>query len=386
MGWNSFDCYGETVTCDELLAHADFMARELESSGWDTLVIDAGWSVDCGPAGWGFGREENVLDAWGRPVPHPAKYPEGFGPLVAALRRLGLKFGIHALRGIPREAVRRRLPVQGTHSTADQVADTSSTCTWSDRMYGMNPDHPDAQAYVDSLAELWAEWGVDYVKMDDIASPYHEREIEMVSQALARCGRPVVLSLSPGNATPLAHVDHLKKHAHLWRISPDFWDKWVDLRSSFDLLAQWSAHSGPGGWADADMLPIGQLATRGHGPDNPPRWSRFTWEEEQTMFVLWCIARSPLMLGGVLPTLPARSLALVTHPELIALNQRGAGAREVSRSDRVIVWRSEVDGVEYQAWFNVSDEPVRAELGLGRQVVLGEQPISSHGVLLTRAG
>jgi alpha-galactosidase len=149
---------------------------------------------------------------------------------------------------------------------------------------------------------------VDFVKADDMLHPvYHRGEIEMIRKALDRCGRPVVLSLSPGKA-PFGMARQLRANADMWRVSADFWDHWEKLARMVELLDACSPFIGAGHWPDADMLPIGHLSLddRPHGPD---RLSRFTWEEHKTLMTLWCIARSPLIMGGDLLSSPEKSLA-----------------------------------------------------------------------------
>ena len=102
--------------------------------------------------------------------------------------------------------------------------------------YGVDMSKPGAQAYYDSIARLYAEWGVDYVKADDMSRPFRGPEIHALRVALNKSGRPIVLSLSPGPA-PLHQYEALKASAQLWRISDDFWDRWVDVKAQFGLMA-----------------------------------------------------------------------------------------------------------------------------------------------------
>lgn len=386
MGWNSWDCYGEAATEADVLAASADLADRWAAAGWDTVVIDAGWSMRLNTWGKGFAKEVHAIDPHGRPLPDPGRFPRGFKALADDLHARGQKFGIHALRGVPRLAVKAKLPVLGTDATTHHIADPTSTCVWSDRMFGLRTDHPAAQAYVDSLFALYAEWGVDYLKLDDIASPYHAAEVEMASRAAAKCGRPITLSLSPGDRSPTEHVEHLKQHAHVWRISADLWDRWSDLARSFDLLAAWNPHAGPGGWPDADMLPLGDLCQKWY--QEAPRASRLTPDETQTMAVLWCIARSPLMLGGVPASVPPETHRLLTHPTLIALNQRGENAAETARDRTLVVWSATLDGHLYRAFFNLGDAPVHVEPSSRWVDVLDPNPspfIPPHGSRLRKS-
>lgn len=379
MGWNSFDSFGEMANESDVLEAGEFMASRLLSSGWDTIVVDAGWSIREGTTGKGWEAEVSSLDAFSRPQPDSEKFPssaegKGFAWLAHQLHGMGLKFGVHALRGIPRQAVKDGLGVLGTDASAEEAADPSSTCPWSDRMYGLRGGNSASQAYMDSLFQQWADWGVDYVKLDDIASPYYREEIEMACSAMSKTGRPMTLSLSPGNATPMEEVQHLKDHSHLWRISADFWDRWEDLRTNFDLIAAWAPHQEPGAWPDADMLPLGKLCLKWYGEE--PRHSRFTSDEAQSLFVLWSVARSPLMLGGQLTSLSELELDLLTNPLLVALNQRGRSPEQVEGGS-LRVWRARLEGDVYEAVFNLTDEAVRAAGREGHRV-LGEDILAPH--------
>lgn len=362
MGWNSWDCFGTSVTEAEVLANAELMADRLLPLGWDTVVVDIQWH-DPGAVAGSYNVDADLcLDAYGRPVPAVNRFPSaadgaGFGPLADRVHALGLRFGVHLMRGIPRRAVAAGLPVHGTDSTAAHVADLSSTCDWNGDNVGLDHDHPDAQAYYDSVCALLAQWGVDFVKVDDMLGPYHEREIAAFSRAVRGCGRPMVLSLSPGRELSLEHADHLRTHADMWRVSDDLWDRWEDVHAQFARMAAWAEHSGPGGWPDADMLPLGHIGIRAeHGP---ARDSRLTPDEQRTMMTLWCVSRSPLMVGGDLPSTSAETLSLLTNPEVLAVHRASTDNREVMRRGDEVIWAASAGDRpgRYVAVFNLGAEP-----------------------------
>ena len=298
MGWNSWDSYGTSVTEAEVQANAAYMAAKLKPHGWQYIVVDIQWSDPLAKPHGYRPNAELAMDSFGRLVPAPNRFPSGFRALADSLHARGLKFGIHMMRGIPRRAVAANLPVYGSKAHAAEIADTASICKWNTDMYGIDMAKPGAQDYYDSIVALYASWGVDYLKCDDIAQPFHGEEIAALHRAIARSGRAIVLSLSPGPAD-LAKAGFYAANANLWRISDDFWDLWRDLRHSFDLLEKWSPFVKPGGWPDADMLPLGRIGIRAERGDD--RMTRFTRDEQRTMVTLWSIARSPLMLGGDLP-------------------------------------------------------------------------------------
>jgi len=308
------------------------------------VVVDIQWYEPAARAG-GYNHGARLeLDPYGRQLPAGNRFPSaagglGFKPLADRIHALGLKFGLHIMRGIPRQAVIERLPVEGTSATADLIADTASVCSWNVDNYGLNHSQPGAQAYYDSQLRLFASWGVDFVKADDMLGPYFDAEIAAYRRAMDRCGRDMVLSLSPGRALSLSRLDHLRANATMWRVSDDLWDVWEDVEAQFARMARWAPHQRPGSWADADMLPVGRMAQRAER--GLERLSRLTADEQRTMLSLWCIARSPLMLGCDLPASPPETLDLLTNPDLLAAHRAGSNSRELLRDGDLVVWAAE---------------------------------------------
>lgn len=366
MGWNSWDCFATTVTEAQTREQADFMAAKLRAHGWQYVVVDIQWYE---PAANSFDYRKDavlVMDEWGRLLPATNRFPSaangaGFKPLADYVHSLGLKFGIHLMRGIPRQAVEKNLPVLGAHGVrAADIADKDRICPWNPDMYGVEMTKPGAQAYYDSVFALIASWGVDYVKVDDLSRPYfaNQREVEAVRAAIDHSGRPMVLSLSPGE-TDLAAAEHVKQHANLWRISDDFWDSWPALHEQFARLKNWNPHRGAGFWPDADMLPLGVL-------EMGKRTTNFTRAEQFTLMTLWSIARSPLMHGGDLTKTDDFTLSLLANDEVLAVNQHSTNNRPLFDRDNLIGWLADVPGSpdRYLALFNARDRldlaPARA--------------------------
>jgi alpha-galactosidase len=368
MGWNSWDAYAQNITEAQVRENAEFVAKNLKQYGWNYIVIDEGWYLpDPGPS-----TQENkgfVMDAEGRFLPSVSRFPSaandaGFKPMGEWLHAAGLKFGIHILRGIPKGAVAKNLPIADSPFHAVDAADQSDTCPWNTYNYGVK-DNAAGQAYYDSLAKQYASWGVDFIKVDCISDhPYKGDEIRMIRQALDKTGRPIVLSLSPG-PTNLSHADEVRKYAEMWRISDDFWDHWgvwpkhefsQGLLQQLKTAAGWAPHTGDGHWADADMLPIGHLGPQpGEGP---VRDSMFTQDEARTLLTFWAIFRSPLMIGANLPASDAFTLSLLTNPEVIAVDQHSSGNHPVIANDRALLWTAHrEDGPgEYVALVNISNQ------------------------------
>ncbi|MFF4213216.1 glycoside hydrolase family 27 protein [Streptomyces sp. NPDC001796] len=370
MGWNSWDCYGTTVTEDEVLANAEFMRDHLLAHGWDTVVVDIQWYEPTARA-HGYNPDAPVvLDAYGRQLPAPNRFPSaaqgaGFAPLAGRMHGLGLRFGLHIMRGIPRRAVAARLPVAGTGFTADEIADTGSVCPWNSDNYGLNHDHPGAQAYYDSQVARFAEWGVDFIKADDMLFPYHEREIAAYARAIERSGRPIELSLSPGTDVSLARLDHLREHATMWRICDDLWDRWEDVEAQFARTARWAPWQSERGWADADMLPLGHIGIRAERGED--RLCSLTRAEQTSLLTLWLISRSPLMMGGDLPTSPPETIDLLTNDEALDVLWHSRDNREVLRERDLVLWTAgDVDGrTRYAAVFSLADAPSQVAVPLG---------------------
>ena len=360
MGWNSWDCYGAAVTEDTVRKNAAYMARHLKPYGWEYVVVDIQWAQPTARTHAYEPFSNLTMDGFGRLTPAENRFPSasegrGFKPLADYVHSLGLKFGIHIMRGLPRTAAHGHMPIEGSAYSCDQAADPHSICAWNPDMYGLRCDLPAAWDYYQSIFRLYAAWGVDYVKCDDIAREYPrcKREIELISQARSSCGRDIVLSLSPGPA-PLEQAEHLKQYANLWRITDDFWDEWRLLKAMFERAEKWCVHAGPGHWPDADMLPVGALRQCYGKPD----WTHFTQEEQRTMMTLWCMLRSPLMIGGDMPKNDAFTLALLTNGPLLAIEKESWCAHPVFTSDKASVWlapRKDGRGV-YAAAFNLDDE------------------------------
>ena len=356
MGWNSWDCFATTVTEAQVRAEADYMAENLAAHGWQYVVVDIQW-YEPGATGYGYRADAKLtLDGNGRLMPAPSKFPsaadgKGFGPLADYVHKKGLKFGIHLMRGIPRQAVDQDLPILGTPHRASEIADKVDVCPWNTDMYGVDMKKPGALEYYASVFKLIGSWGVDFVKVDDIARPYvrNEPEVEAIRIVIDYSGRPIVLSLSPG-ATDINAAAHVAAHANMWRISDDFWDHWSLLNSQFDRLDQWSRWRRPGAWPDADMLPIGTIEMG--------RKTWFTHDEEVTLMTLWSIARSPLMVGADLTKLDAQTLALLTNDEVIAVNQSSSNNRQLFRNAQGgVAWIADpgAGGGKYVALFNTRD-------------------------------
>ena len=381
MGWNSYDAFGDNVVESEVLANARYLAEKMRPVGWDTVVVDYCWS-DPGAHDNNRNARANAplaADKFGRLLPAPNRFPSaadgaGFKPLADSVHALGLKFGIHIMRGIPRNAVKANLPIADSDFTAAAAANTNDKCAWCPDMFGVSSNVA-GQAWYDSCARLWASWGVDYIKVDDLSEPYHTAEVEMVRRAIDRNGRSIVFSTSPGE-TPVAQAAHVLTHANLWRVSGDFWDNWKSLDHEFALAGRWTGSVGPGHWPDADMLPVGHLSVA-HRSVGGDRLTHFTRDEQLTHLSLWSLLPSPLMVGANLPDNDDWTAALLTNPEVLALNQDSAGkpASRVSlpNSGGELWLRELAGGAHAVGLFNRTNQPVKVEFAW-KEIGLSARP------------
>jgi alpha-galactosidase len=360
MGWNSWDCYGPNVVESEVKANADYMAEKLKDYGWEYIVVDIRWYVQNDKAG-GYNQNDPIycMDKYGRLIPAPNKFPssvdgKGFKPLADYIHSKGLKFGIHLMRGIPVVAVKKNTPVIGTNYRAQDIYSEEMQCTWLNDMYTVDARKPGAQEYYNSLFDMYADWGVDFVKIDNLSRPYHQYEIEMVRQAIDQCGRPIVFSTSPGE-TSIEAADHIRKNANMWRMVDDVWDTWGHVVNLFNISQNWYPFIAPGTWPDCDMIPLGRISIRGErGPD---RMTRLTKDEQYTLMTLFTIFKSPLMFGGDLPSNDDFTTSLLTNKEVLKMHKEGTDVHQLYRSDGkvAITSRNPNTGDVYLALFNISN-------------------------------
>ncbi len=372
MGWNSWDCYGTAVNEEQLIGNADYMAKYLKDYGWEYVVCDIQWSEPTADGYCYHNFYPLYMDEYSRLIPAPERFPssaggKGFKPIADYVHSLGLKFGLHIMRGIPRQAVHQNTKIKCDGVTARDIAQQFSVCLWNTDMYGVNCNAKGAQEYYNSIFELYASWGVDYIKCDDIANteflkdnPYSARkEIEMLRKAIDNCGRDMVLSLSPGPA-PVWEHEHLAQNANLWRMTGDFWDSWDKLHAMFERCYVWQEYVQPGAWPDCDMLPLGHLKVCDKHENGCGNYTNFTKDEQITMMTLWGIFRSPLMMGGEMRDNDDFTLSLLQNSELIDMLKNSSGARQFKRNEidgkGEIIWISKGESCKYVALFNTGDE------------------------------
>ena len=364
MGWNSYDYYDTAVTEDDLLRNAGWMKDHLKKHGYEYLVCDIEWYAP--KAGTRRSEYQYIpfqdvcIDEYSRLLPDPVRFPSGFDGIASKIHEMGLKFGIHIMRGIPRTAAHSHMKtIDGTDSA--EIADPYSISKWNPDMYGVK-DCEEGQKYYDSLIELYASWGVDFIKCDDICNtnmyPYNpysgKHEIEMLHRAIEKCGRPIVLSLSPGPAL-IEQASHYRANANMWRITDDFWDDFRLVKVMFHRCEEWQGDITPGGYPDCDMLPFGVVG-KGFGAE---RKTNFTPAEIRTVMTLWCIFGSPLMIGSELPLLDDYTISVLTDESLLKYHSIDWVPTEIRLSDSEAIWqvKNASSGETHFAFFNLSEKP-----------------------------
>lgn len=405
-GWNSWDCFGAAVTEEQLLANADYMAKNLKKYGWEYVICDIQWYEPKAYSNDYNSFTELEMDEYGRLIPAPNRFPsskdgKGFKPIADYIHSLGLKFGIHIMRGVPRQAVHQNMPILNCEKTCRQIAHHFSVCSWNTDMYGVY-NCEEAQQYYDSIIELYASWDVDFIKCDDIAvtefrrwdNPYTaDYEIEMLRKAIDKCGREIVLSLSPGPALR-NKAEHLSANANMWRMTGDFWDVWEHLYVMFDKCEEWQGVRQMGNYPDCDMLPIGRVAKNStyHGPQN--RMSQFTKPEHYTLMSLWGIFGSPLFIGGNMPENDNFTLSLLQNEDYMHMHKTVQNSSLVERKETdnkgYIIWQADGNNCQYVALFNTDDKPKNVPYELNNAfdiwsketVTATEIEIAPHGARL----
>lgn len=402
LGWNSFDSYGvylhEKVAYDNLEA----FAKILKPKGYEYFVIDAGWFGEFKlKPGTLYPAEKHALtlnyDENGLLQPSKTYFPNGIKPIADYCHKLGVKFGIHLMRGIPRAVVKENLPIKRSKYTAAQIADTTSICAWNHQNYGVNMDHPGGQEFYNSLVNQMADWGVDFLKYDDIV-PF-PREVQGVINAIEQSGRQIVLSLSPGgnvdqNALPFF------KQANMLRVTHDIWDEEKGLNQCFNAWKKWQGKEEPGFYIDMDMIPFGQLQLMSPKPTSLSgeeskgeiiekikngeltnvellagkgwsRWSDFSEAQKYTFITLRALSASPLMMGGNLPNIDKLSLELITNEQVLECNQNAVMGYLVSEKSGLEIWKTNQKetkngwiGVFNRTHENIEFTPTLQTLGL----------------------
>ncbi|KAL1289945.1 hypothetical protein HN51_058315 [Arachis hypogaea] len=343
-GWNSYDSFCWTVSEQEFLQNAEIVSRTLHDHGYEYAVVDYLWyrrKVNgAGHDSLGF----DVIDEWGRVIPDPGRWPsslggKGFIEVANKVHSMGLKFGIHVMRGISTQAVNANTAILDTATGgayqesgrvwgAKDIAIPARACAWMPHGFmSVNTSLGAGKAFLRSLYEQYASWGVDFVKHDCVfGDDLDLSEISYVSEVLRKLDRSIVYSLSPGTSVTPAMAKDVIGLVNMYRITGDDWDTWWDVKCHFNVTRDFATANLIGAtglngksWPDLDMLPFGWLTDPGVN-EGPHRYCRLNLEEQKTQITLWAIAKSPLMYGGDLRKIDPTTYGLITNPTLLEIN------------------------------------------------------------------
>ncbi|OEL33034.1 hypothetical protein BAE44_0005946 [Dichanthelium oligosanthes] len=351
-GWNSYDSFSWTVDENAYLQNAQILAEKLLPHGYQYAVIDFLWYRKYVDGAYTDSYGFDNIDEWGRPFPDLQRFPSsrvdrGFSQIASKVHGMGLKFGIHLMKGISVQAFNANTPIldiktgkpyleDGRQWTARDIGLTHRTCAWMPHGFmSVNTDTGAGRAFLRSLYRQYADWGVDFVKVDCIfGTDYSPEEIITISEMLQEIDHPIILSLSPGTEVTPALAENISDHVNMYRITGDDWDNWNDVSSHFYTSSSFAAAKKIGAtglrgrsWPDLDMLPFGWL-TDPSVNQGPHRKCNLTLDEQKTQMALWSMARSPLMYGGDLRLLDDSTLSIITNPTLLKINHHSKNNME----------------------------------------------------------
>ncbi|KAF7839887.1 putative alpha-galactosidase B [Senna tora] len=307
-GWNSYDSFCWTISEEEFLQSAKIISQRLHVHGYEYVVVDYLWYRRKVPGAYTDSLGFDVIDEWGRMIPDPGRWPSskggtGFKEVADKVHSMGLKFGIHVMRGISTQAVNANTPILDTRKggtyqeygkvwRAKDIAIPERACAWMPHGFmSVNTKLRAGRAFLRSLYEQYASWGVDFVKHDCVfGDDLDLSEITYVSEILSELDRPIVYSLSPGTSATPAMAKEVSGLVNMYRITGDDWDTWGDVTAHFDVTRDFSKANMIGAqglmgnsWPDLDMLPLGWLTDPGSN-EGPHRYSRLNLDEQKTQF------------------------------------------------------------------------------------------------------
>jgi alpha-galactosidase len=322
MGYNSYDSYNSILNQEIAVKLIDVMAEKYLPFGYEYFVIDAGWYTEYKidpetrlPLASDSKRRFNI-DENGLPEPSKVYFSNGIKALADYAHKKGLKFGLHLMRGALKQAAEQNCLVKGTTIPIRDITDSLSICTWASFTIGVNMDKPGANEYYYSMIKKMASWNVDFIKYDDITGM--PDEINAIVKAIKNCGRPIVLSLSPGEDTKIEFLPFYEK-CNMLRITADIWDYPRSLNNGFTAMKNYQGRGVPGFWPDLDMIALGPLEVL----KKTKRRSRFNNDQALTFITQRAIFASPLIIGGDMLTMDDLTYKLLTNKEMITCNQNG---------------------------------------------------------------
>lgn len=343
-GWNSYDSFCWTISEEEFLKNAELVALRLKPHGYQYVVVDFLWYrkkiEGANTDSYGY----DVFDEWGRMLPDPGRWPssqggKGFSEVAQKVHSMGLKFGIHVMRGLSKQAFNANTLILDTTTgkayeeagrqwRAQDVGIKERTCAWMKNGFmSVNTELGAGRAFLRSLYQQYADWGVDFVKHDCVfGEDLDLDEITVVSEVLNELSRPIIYSLSPGTSANPTMAKDVSSLVNMYRVTGDDWDTWKDVSAHFNVARDFSAANLVGvkglkgqSWPDLDMLPLGWLTDPGSN-DGPHRYGRLNLDEQRSQVTLWSMVRSPLIFGGDMRKLDDATFSLLTNPTLLEIN------------------------------------------------------------------
>lgn len=388
-GWNSYDSFCWTISEEEFLQNAEQVSQRLRSYGYEYVVVDYLWYRRKVKGAYVDSLGFDVIDEWGRMIPDPERWPSskggrGFTEVAKKVHDMGLKFGIHVMRGISTQAVNANTPIldtttgaayvdSGRNWSAKDIGIKERACAWMQNGFmSVNTNLGAGKAFLRSLYTQYAEWGVDFVKHDCVfGDDFDVDEISFVSEVLKELNRPILYSLSPGTSATPALAKKVNGLVNMYRITGDDWDTWGDVTSHFNVARDFSTSNMIGAegllgksWPDLDMLPLGWLTDPGSN-NGPHRRCNLNLNEQRTQMTLWAMAKSPLMFGGDARKLDDTTYNLITNPTILEINSFSANNAEFPyvTSSKVQKSRSQIPTHQSEA-FASTDETNTQFLGL----------------------
>lgn len=288
MGWLSWNVVQGDISESVVRTVADAMVSSgLADAGYRYLVLDDLWHADAREAGTN------------NPLPDPKKFPNGMKAAADYAHDKGLKFGIYSDGG-------------------------SRTCAGRFGSFGY--ETVDANAY--------AKWGVDLLKYDYCNAPADpatcQARYKAMGDALKASGRDILFYICEwGVREPWKWG--AEAGGSTWRCTYDTRDGWngkpggIGVMESLAGMKDLWPYSGPNRYNDADMMCVGIHGT-GRSSNDLVVKPGMTQDEYRTQFAMWCMWASPLTLSFDLrKPISDDDLALMTNPEMIALNQDRLG-------------------------------------------------------------
>jgi alpha-galactosidase len=357
LGWSTYSqqtIASNVMTEQNILTQSDALRQSgLEDHGFRYINLDAGWAGD-------------TTDAYGRGLWNTTAFPH-FLDVIQHIHANGQKVGIYLLPGIGAGVVSANMPILGTsYHAQDIVAQPLTIGNGFGYGYKIDFSKPGAQEYINSLVDLYASWGVDFIKLDAVTpGSYNDNlnidnipDVIAYRKAIAQSGRRIWLTLSW--ALDEDYLSDWQQNGNARRIEGDVecegdcpnLTEWQRVQLRFYDLIGWQSASGPKlGWNDLDSLEVGNGAIDG-----------ITDTEQQTAMTLWSMANAPLYLGGDLTKLTSYGKKLLFNDEVLAVDQSGHPAKQVN-GGYTPVWVSDLgNGSYYVALFNLNAFPTTVRL------------------------